>query len=377
MIFYYLFFVISILSTCYYFFAIYSARQFFVNASNLNRLFYPPITILKPVCGIESGAYENFASFCRQTYPIYQLIFGVKDINDPIVSVINNIIVNFPHIDIQLLICNEIKGANPKINSLIAMQKKAKYPFLLISDSDVRVGPTYLSETIRYMSDLRVGVVTCLFRSIAAKGASVVEAISYATEFFPGAMCARQLAKVKWTCGASILIRQEVLTAIGGVQVLANYIAEDHLIGKLVTEKGYRIVLSNYIIEHVLQTETLLGMIRRKIRWQLGILAYDPAGYLSLIFTYGTVFSLLFLVVSHLSALGGVIFLMVWVSRLIMSWVIGVYYLNDKTTKQFFWFSPLQDFYSFTLWFLCLGIKKVHWKENSFKIGKKGKLIRY
>src|SRR5580698_535605 len=126
--------LLSIVSLFYYIFAIYSAYNFFTLPKKCKTKCHPPISILKPVCGMEAMAYENFASFCLQEYPEYQIIFGVKEATDPIISVINTIIIDFPQIDIQMVIGAKSLGVNPKISNLVSMQKAAKYPLLLISD---------------------------------------------------------------------------------------------------------------------------------------------------------------------------------------------------------------------------------------------------
>lgn len=373
---YYVLFFLSILSTGYYFFAMYAARQFFSVSPVINFDFSPPITILKPVCGMENMAYDNFVSFCEQAYPVYQIIFGVKDLNDPIVSVINKIVKNFKHIDIELVVCERLLCSNPKINSLIAMQDKAKYPYLLVSDSDIRVGPTYLQEMIQCMNNQEVGIVTSLLKSVSTGFFSTVEAIGLATESLPRTLCAWKFNNIH-ALGGSMLIRQSALKKIGGISVVADHIAEDYLLGKLFMDVGYRIILSNYIVDNVSKKEMMIDVVRRKIRWDKGVFIYEPLGYLAIIFTYGSVFAFVFLLISHASSMGVAVFCLVLGSRLLMGWTIGANYLNDTAVKKYFWLSPLQDFYSFIIWIKCILINKMYWRESCFKIEKNGKLILY
>ncbi len=372
---FYVLLFLSIASIAYYIFAIYSASRFFALPRQHNADFRPPISILKPVCGMESMAYANFASFCQQDYPEYQIIFGVKDTGDPIIQVINKIIADFPQVDIQLVICNTSLGINPKISNLIAMQKVAKHPFLLISDSDIRVGPTYLSETIQFMQDEQVGIVTCPYRSLAKTWRSKIGAVVDATEYMPGVFCAKQLDQIKWTLGCSVLIRETALNAIGGIQRVADYVAEDLLLGKQVTHMGYKVILANYVVDHVVEHQTLLCIIRGKIRRDRGILTYNPWSYFSLLFTYGAALSMLFLLINHTSILGVIVFCFVWIAKLVKSWIISVKYLNDPSAKKWFWLSPLNDCISFMLWLYVFSTSTVYWRGCYFKIKKDGRLV--
>ncbi|CEG58999.1 bacteriohopanetetrol glucosamine biosynthesis glycosyltransferase HpnI [Legionella fallonii] len=372
---FYVILLLSIASSFYYIFAIYSTSRFFSLPSQSKTDFHPPISILKPVCGMESMAYENFASFCQQDYPEYQIIFGVRDADDPIVSVVNKIIADFPQKDIQLVICETSLGINPKISNLITMQKAAKYSFSLISDSDIRVGPTYLSETIQFMQDEQVGIVTCPYRSLAKTWRAKIGAVNDATEYMPGVFCAKQLDQIKWTLGCSVLIRETALNAIGGIQRVADYVAEDLLLGKHVTHIGYKIVLANYIVDHVIEHHSLRGIIRGKIRRDRGILTYNPWSYFSLLFTYGAALSMLLLLINHTSTIGVIVFGFVWITKLVMSWIISVKYLKDPSAKKWFWLSPLNDCISFMLWLYVFSASTIYWRGSYFKIGKDGRLV--
>lgn len=371
----YLLYGLTLVSIGYYLFALFSAKKFFTPTAQPSSHFHPPISILKPVCGMEPTAYDNFASFCNQQYPNYQIIFGVKEKEDPIIDVIQQIIQDFPACDIQLVICEETLGYNPKVNSLILMMSKAKHDFLLISDSDVRVGPTYLQETIPYMENPKVGIVTCIYRSMTSGWRSRIEALGYATDFIPGVVCARQLDQINWTLGCSVLIQKTALASIGGMQVLVDHIAEDHLMGRLITEAGYQIILAPYAVDHVLQEDKWITMIQRKIRWARGEWIYCPWGYLGLIFTFGTVSSGLLVGMQPSDPLSWEIGLLTWMTRIWMGRFIGAKQLKDATAKRLFWLSPLTDYLSFIIWVSGFFITKVYWKHQYYKVEKDGRLI--
>lgn len=375
--FYKLFFTFSMISVGYYLLAMYTARKFFLSKTNSVSNFSPPISILKPLCGMEHMAYENFASFCQQNYPVYQIVFGVKKSDDPIIDVVQQIMLDFPHLDIQLVLCEQPQGANPKISSLISMQEKATYDFLLISDSDVRVSPDYLSQIIEPMQDNATGIVSCFSRPIVNQGFTIVDALLYAAESFPLLLWTQQLMphKSNMVSGCSALIRKTALEAIGGFKALADHIAEDTLMGKLATQAGYKIAHANCLVDHILHEETVLNLIQRKLRWMRGSFTYDPIGQFSLLATYGTLFSFLYCLTAPVLLIGVLVVCLVWLLRIIMVWKIGVYYLKIKSIKKYLWFVPLLDFIVIILWAYSFLSHTIHWRGNRFKVEKNGRLI--
>jgi ceramide glucosyltransferase len=239
----------------------------------LDQKFHPPITILKPICGIDSDAYENLASFCQQDYPQYQLIFAVLEREDPGIEIVQKVIHDFPDLDIQLIIgeATTTIGANRKVSNLVNAFTKAKYDILVIADSDIRVGRDYLQRVIQPLKAENVGIVTCLYRSLAQGLVATLEALGTATEFQAGVLVSRQLEGVKFALGQTIVIRKKVLEAIGGFTAISDYLADDFQLGYLSAQAGYQVVLSDFVVEHVLATTTLADSFKRLIRWARGV----------------------------------------------------------------------------------------------------------
>jgi ceramide glucosyltransferase len=320
-------------------------------------------------------AYANLATFCRQDYPEYQIIFGVRDEMDPNVAVVRQIINNFPSLDIQLVISDRIIGTNLKVSNLANMEPLAKYPLLLIADSDTRVKSDYLRQVVQPMADPTVGVVTCLYRSLAQGWVATLEAIGVSTDYHAGVLVARKLEGIKFALGQTILIRRGVLEAMGGFASIADYLADDLLLGRLPARLGYKVVLSNYVIEHVLPIQCFTGFIQRQTRWNRGTRVFRPLGYLGLIFTHGTVISLLFLLVTQGSSLGWVVFCATWTTRLAMAWIVGAQFLNDPIVKKFLWLVPLRDLIGFALWCYTFAGNSINWRGQQFLLSKEGKLL--
>lgn len=362
-------------ATWFYCYAIYAAVDFFGRPEPIDPDFHPPVTILKPICGLDSDTYENLASFCQQDYPQYQIIFGVRDAQDAVVEVVQKIIYNFPDIDIQLVVSDRTIGTNFKVSNLANAQTEAKYSILVIADSDIRVGVDYLRRVIQPMRDSTVGVVTCLYRSLTRGWIAAIEALWISTQFDPSVLVARKLDGIKFAFGSTIVIQKAVLEEIGGFLAIADYLADDFQLGKLPADAGYKVVLSDYVVEHVMPKGSLTDSIKRQTRWGRGTRVSRPWGYFGLIFTHGTATSLCFLLATKGSILGWAVLGITWSARLVMGWVVGVRCLKDPVARKFLWLVPLRDLISFILWCYSLVGNAIEWRGRRLKLIEGGKLV--
>lgn len=374
----FLLFILCLLAIWFYSYASYLGFVSFRFLPPLDQEFLPPVSILKPICGVDSDAYENLASFCQQDYPNYQIIFAVLESEDPGIEIVLKIIHYFPNLDIQLIIgdaeVSTIIGANRKVSNLVNALTKAKYDILLIADSDIRVGKDYLQRVIQPLKAENIGVVTCLYRSLAQGWVAILEALGTATEFQAGVLVSRQLEGVKFALGSTIVIRKKVLEAIGGFTAISDYLADDFQLGYLSAQAGYEVVLSDYVVEHVVATTTLVDSVKRLTRWARGVRVSRPWGYLGLICTHGTVISLLFLIITRGSFFAWVVLAITWTVRLIAAWIIGVNVLKDSQAEKFLWAVPLRDLISFGIWCYSFFGNQVEWRGKRFQLTKGGKL---
>ncbi len=372
--------LVSVLLLCigavvYYSLAIYAAIAFFTQTRSQSPDFYPNVTILKPICGLDGDAYENLASFCRQDFPCYQIIFGIQSQTDPSIAVVQQLIQDFPEIDIQFVVSDRVHGTNLKVSNLINADTQAKYDILLIADSDIWVDVDYLRRVVQPLSNASVGVVTCMYRSRTQGWISTFEALSISTEFLPSVLVAHQLEGMTFALGATIVMRRSVLEAIGGLVAVVNYLEDDFQLGHLSVQAGYQVALSDYVVDHVMETETLADLLHHQTRWNRGIRFARPGGYLGLIFTYGTVSSALFLALTAGSSLGWAVFIGTWSIRYFLAWLIGVYYLQDQVAQNFFWLTPLRDLMSFALWCYSFTSNTIEWRGRKLQLLKGGMLI--
>jgi ceramide glucosyltransferase len=360
----------------YYLYAIYAAVRFSNQKVGIDLGFHPPVSILKPICGYDEQTYANLASFCQQDYPDYQIIFGVQELHDSSMEVVKQIIRDFPEVDIQLIVSDRTLGTNRKVNNLASACARASYDVLLLADSDVRVGPDYLRQVVQPLKNPQVGVITCLYRSITSGWVTTLEALSTPTEFHPGVLVSNQLEGTQFAMGQTIVMRRAVLEEIGGFKAIANYLADDYQLGHLPAQAGYQVVLSSYVVDHVLPVrDTILSALHRQIRWVVGIRVSRPWGYTGLIFTYGTLSSTALLAMTGGTTLSWMVLSLIWSLRLIMAWMVGVCCLQDPVARSWFWLSPLRDFLSFGLWVYGFLGNTFRWRSQLFRLTKTGELV--
>ncbi|MEB3122604.1 MAG: bacteriohopanetetrol glucosamine biosynthesis glycosyltransferase HpnI [Snowella sp.] len=376
-----IFSILSIGSVIYYIYSLYATVVFFKQKQEIDPDFSPPLTILKPLCGLDWESYTALTSFCQQDYPLYQIIFSVQDFQDPSIGIVQKIQQDFPDLDIELVIGDRetalgdrILGINPKINNLANGATKAKYPILVLSDSDIQVEKDYLKTIIQPFADPLVGVVTCLYNSLTEGWLAGFEALDITSQFCPKVLTARQLEGVKFAFGATIAIRQETLDKIGGFASVADYLADDYQLGYLPSQNGYKVILSSYLVEHRLGNVTFNTFLHRQIRWFKCIRVERFWGYVGLIFTYGIINSFILLLLTQNSLFGWSIFGLVWNIRFLTAYLITIKYLKDYNAKEFFLLIPLRDFVSFGIWCYSFIGNQVIWRDKTYQLLPNGQL---
>ena len=368
----------AIAAIAYYLIALASGLLWFADRRRQRALglnYVPPATIFKPVRGADAEAYENFASFCRQDYPEYQIIFGVRHESDPGVPIIRRLIADFPERDIELVISSNEFGCNAKVSNLQNMYARAKRDVLLIADSDIRVEPDYLRRVVAPLRRPEVGMVTCLYRGTNAKTfAGLLENIGISSTFGPDVCSARALEGVKFAFGSTIAMRRELLERMGGFHALSDYLADDFLLGNYAANEGQEVVLSDCVVEHVSASDTFASMLRRQLRWARTIRVSRPRGYRWMILTYGTATSLAATLACGFSSLALWLLAATMVARFLPVFVIGVYGLKDRALARYFWLAPVRDLIAVGVWAASLVGDKIEWRGAKFRVTPSGKL---
>jgi ceramide glucosyltransferase len=238
------------------------------------------VTILKPLCGAEPHLLEGLRSFARQEYPQLQIVFGVRDAADPAIEVVHQLQQEFPALDATLVVDPRVHGENLKASNLINMLPSARHPLLLISDSDVRVGPGYLEAIVSALTPPDVGAVTCLYRGRAGPGLrSRLAALFINDWYFPAVLVSQALGNRSFASGVTIALRRRTLEAIGGLQVIADHLADDWLMCERVRRLGLKTVLSPVVVDTEVPEETFRAHAHRELRWMRTIRTVAPLGY--------------------------------------------------------------------------------------------------
>jgi ceramide glucosyltransferase len=356
----------------YYLLALYSSWRFFRDSRSARPApssFTPPVSNLKPVRGLDPDAYENFASFCRQDYPEYEIVFCLGDRNDPALRVIEQLTRDFPGRSIRVLFSAGSTASNDKVAKLVRLAAEARYEHLVISDSDGRVGPDYLRTIIAPLADPQVGAVTCLYVPAGEKTfAERLQTTGMLSDFYAGIMVARQLDGVKFAFGATIATTRASLAEFGGYQALENRPADDLLVGRLIAGHGHKVELLPYAVQTVPDFQSMRGLFQKRLRWMVVMRHMRPWGHLGLIFTFGLPWALA-AVAFHptlavaLGYLGGYLAL-----RIAMTWMIASWGLKQSGVAKRIPLIPLWDAVAFFVWLASFLRKRLRWRDVEFYI---------
>lgn len=353
----------------YYLAALVAARRFTRRRPDAPADFRPPISILKPVRGLDRETYENYASFCRQDYPAFELIFCAGDRDDPAVPFIEKIISDFPDRSIRLLIGSQPLGLSDKVNKLCRLVREARHEIVVISDSDVRVPRDFLKEIALHFHRPEVGGVTCLYRGLSdGSMASDFETLGNSTDFAAGVLVASLLADLDFMLGAVMASTKQRLALMGGFESLVNYLSDDYELGNAIANTGHGIELSRLPVSIVYPQQSFLDALRHQLRWNMTIRSSRPGGHFGLLFAQGLPWSLAAAFLAPHWWMGIAYILCYGVLRLWVAWSIGVRLLGDTLVKRKIWLIPLRDAVAFAVWLWSFFPQRIRWRGQEFYI---------
>lgn len=361
----YLFLAIGTVPLIYYLLVLYSTAQFFLTArreSKQNAGYTPPVSCLKPIRGLDFEAYENYASFCRQDYPDYEIVFCV-DRDDPALPVLEKLIRDFPQRPIRLLFGSGRDAINDKVARLVRLTNEAQHDLFVITDGDVRVRPDYLRSVVAPFRDPRVGAATCLY--VSTKENSLLEelqSISMVSDFFAGIMAGWQLDSAQITLSQTIVTTRKNISGFGGYQFIENRPADDLYIGRLASEQGLKVKLLPYVVETVADFQSLNDLLYKRLRWMTVMRHMRPWGHFGLLFTWGLPWALL---ASAIHPTLGVIvgYLGTYLlCRFTMTWMIGAWGMKQKGLWKKMFLIPVWDALAFVIWLISFGRKTIRWR---------------
>jgi ceramide glucosyltransferase len=360
----------------YYVLATLAALRFFGRARARQLPNYtPPVSVLKTVRGVDFGSHENFASFCRQEYPEYEILFAVNDDGDPAVPVIRRIIAEFPERKIRLVVGAEHLGANRKVNKLARLAREAQNEMLVLADGDVRVGPRYLREVVGPLADRKTGAVTSFYRGIAENNLGAeIEAVGASSDFFAGVLTAEWTEGISFALGASIATTKEWLGKMGGFEAIADTLADDYELGHRIAKAGGKIVLARETVWTMYPAQTVHSFWDHQVRWARTVRLCRPLSYVGLLFTQGLPWALLAAVVAPVKWIAGVYLLAYLILRLAMAWTVGVWGVGDEVLRRKIWLVPVRDAIHFVIWLASFGSNHIRWGNAEYVI-RQGRMV--
>lgn len=332
---------------------------------------FPPVSVLKPVHGLEAQLRENIESFFVQDYPHFEILFAADEGNDAALEVVREVCARYPQIPSRVLVTGAL-WPNPVVHSFHCMAVAAAHDILVTTDSDVEVSPNYLREVVAPLLDPQVGMVTCVYRGKNAAGFfSGLTAIGMSVEMTAGVLVANLLEGMKFGLGPTTAVRKDSLGSIGGYSALKDYIAYDFAIGNLIAKAGYRVVLSCHIIDHVVNQKSFGRMWQNQLRWAQTTRYSRPKGH----FGTGLIFSMPFGLLGFIAAAGlghwGVGFLLLGVAvanRLAEAWLVGWVVVRDPRVLRAPWLYPLRDLLGFLVWFASYLHLRYVWRDSRFEL---------
>lgn len=371
-------------STVFLLLALRAVRKFQAQGSaeraRRNAAVFPPISVLKPLHGLEPRLKENLESFYQQDYPAYEILFAVDSNDDAALPVARDLAAKYPNIPTRVMITGEPPWPNPPNWCFQQMSEAAQHSILVTSDSDVFVGRAYLKEVVSPLLNPEVGMVTCLYRGYNAGGFwSGMDAIGMSVEMAAGVLTANLMEGMKFGLGPTIAVRKDSLAAIGGYTALKDYFANDFMIGSLMDKAGYRVVLSGHVIDHVVAPMSFMQMWRRQVRWATSTRFSRPKGHFGSGMIYSIPYGALGLVAGALSGhiwLGVLLFAWSIANRLTEALVIGWSTLRDPVCLRSPWKYLLRDALGFAIWAASYFTRNASWRSGNYTVVQGGKVVR-
>jgi ceramide glucosyltransferase len=385
-----LFFVLEIVAVLgtlaslgYYVLCLYGAARFVGDRKAADRSVrptpscLPPVSILKPLKGIDPEMYESFRSHCLQDYPEYEIIFGVSDADDSAIVFVERLKIEFPQIPIRLVLCMKSLGANTKVSNLAQMLTEANYNHIVVNDSDIRVEAGYLRSVATPLIDPKIGLVTCLYRGVASASlGSRLESLFISTDFSAGVLVARLLEDgIHFGLGSTLAFRRSDLAATGGFEALSDYLADDYEIGKRIAAQDLKIQLSATVVETFLPRYDLKQFLDHQLRWARTIRDSRPGGYAGLVATFGLPWALVALICARGTGWAWVLLGVAMAMRYAVALVVGRTVLQDRQVPKWLALVFLRDFAASLVWLIGFWGHTVTWRGDSFTL-KDGKLVR-
>ena len=328
----------------------------------------PPVSMIKPVHGLEAQLRENLESFFAQDYPQFEILFGADTADDAALAVVREVSARYPQVPSRIVVHGVPPWPNPQTYSLHCLAQEAKHEVIVASDSDVEVARDYLREVVQPLLDPRTAMTTCLYRGKNVGDFwSNQSAMCMSVEEPAGVLVANLLEGMKFGLGPTIAVRKKVLDEIGGYAKFHDYSANDFILGNLIHKAGYQVVLSSHVIDHVVNQSTFRRMWQNQLRWSITARYCRPKGFLGM----GLIFAIPFGILAFIGAgmkghwsWGLALLGMAVANRLVEAFAVGWLVLRDKPLLKRIWLYPTRDLMGFIVWCRSFAGTKIAWRNG-------------
>jgi ceramide glucosyltransferase len=339
----------------------------------------PPVTIFKPVHGMEGRLQQNLASFFEQDYPDYEIIIGARSADDPAIVLAGELQRQYPNVKSRIVTSGPPEWPNAKVFTLDKMIRLSSNDYFVISDSDVRVGPDFLRNVIPLLFDRKLGLVSCLYRGDpSADFWSSLEALGMSVEMPSGVVVADMLEGIRFALGPAVAFRRDALDAIGGIATTADYYSDDYVLGNKIWAAGYKVIFCHYFIHHVLTPRPFVRTLGDQLRWMKSTRHSRPWGHIGSGLTFAMPFGILgFLSAAALgnTSLGLGLLLAAYFNRLVQCLVVGWGLLKDPRALRLCWLYPLRDLQGFLVWAASFLSHTFYWRGEIYRFTDEGRIV--
>ena len=341
--------------------------------------FLPPVSVLKPVHGNEPDLEQNLSSFFEQDYPEFEILFCARQESDLGLAAARRVMARYPHVKARILTCGEPPWPNARTYSLEIMRREALYPILVTADSDVRVTPDYLRAVVEPMRDPQVGMVTSLYRGCTRHGLwARLEAMGMSVEMTSGVLVANMLEGMKFALGPSMVMRQSTVAKIGGYEKVAQYYADDFVLGNWTAAAGEIVVLSHYVVEHHVLNAAFKSSVAHQQGWATSTRFSRPWGHLGEVLTYAVPFGLPawigLTLVGHWAWGAGLLAFTI-LDRVLLCMIVGSLVVHDRVAVRKAWLYPLRDLMGFIFWVRSyLATRRLRYRGDPYELLPEGRL---
>ena len=338
--------------------------------------FAPPVTLLKPLKGIDPQMDAGLHSHCRQQYlGPYEIVFGVHSVDDPAVDAVERLRAEFPAVAMRMVVCPERLGTSGKVSNLVQMLPAAAYEHVIVNDSDILVPPTYLSGVMASFADARVGMVTAPYLGRTGAGErdltvwAKLEALGIATDFMPGVLTARKLeGGIRFGLGSTLAMSKTALALAGGLEPLVEFLADDYELGKRIAAAGYRVELCGQVVETTVPAYGLRGFWDHQMRWARSTRESRRMGYVGLGITYCVPWALATVLASGGTLWSLSLLVFALLARMAVALTVGVGVLQDGQVLRDLWLLPVRDLFGLLFWAWSFAGDTVVWRGERFRL---------